>query len=381
VAFGLIAIAYWKHRATGLRAVFIRGEIPKPSTITTKQEALEMYHQRQARRILLAVSLATLFLFHSALLFGVASQIIDLPFQDANSGPFAINNRGQVVGNYFLSNQQPNIATLWQNGQLTYLGTLGGSVSHGRAINNLGQIVGGSETASSHTHAFVWQNGTMTDLGVLPGATDSEAFDINDSGDVVGYMTYPGNIQRPVLWSKGSILDIGAIAAVNGYALGINARGQIVGAAVSAEAGPSCGPVPCHAFLWDHGTIVDLGTLGGPWSGANAINGRGQIVGSGVTASGEQHAFLWQDGVMSDLGTLGGPSSSAVAINDGGQIVGGASDTNAIHAALWTSSGITKLSTPGESSGFANGINARGEIVGVVSTTSDSYNHPEIWIP
>src|SRR5437868_3248242 len=59
-------------------------------------------------------------------------------------------------------------------------------------------------------------------------------------------------------------------------------------------------------------TITDLGTL--PLlrasSAAAGINASGQVVGAADSASGGQHAFLSQNGQMTDLGTLPGSSAS-----------------------------------------------------------------------
>ena len=56
------------------------------------------------------------------------------------------------------------------------------------------------------------------------------------------------------------------------------------------------------------------GHLGGSGRGSEAlgINARGQVVGHSGTAAGPDHAFLWEAGKgMQDLGTLGGPFSVA----------------------------------------------------------------------
>src|SRR5262249_6498226 len=68
-------------------------------------------------------------------------------------------------------------------------------------------------------------------------------------------------------------------------------------------------------------TVTDLGSLGVGESFPLGINNRGQVVGAAPTNI-TDHAFLWQDGTMTDLGTLGGTGSEATGINDRGQVVG-----------------------------------------------------------
>ena len=91
-----------------------------------------------------------------------------------------INERGQVVGSNTIGSGESR-AFLWQNGVLTDLGTLGGPSigSTANAINNQGQVVGASGTSTGELHAFLWQDGIMTDLGVLSG-TFSSAQSINE---------------------------------------------------------------------------------------------------------------------------------------------------------------------------------------------------------
>ena len=70
---------------------------------------------------------------------------------------------------------------------LTDLGTLqGGTLSNALAINAVGQVVGGANTATGATHAFLYTNGAMTDLGTLPGGTTSIANAINSAGEITG---------------------------------------------------------------------------------------------------------------------------------------------------------------------------------------------------
>ncbi len=84
---------------------------------------------------------------------------------------------------------------------ITDLGTLpGGYESIAYGINNRGQVVGYSTTASGEYHAFLWEDGEMTDLGTLGGAY-SVAYGINSRGQVVGYSASASGVHA-VLWSK-----------------------------------------------------------------------------------------------------------------------------------------------------------------------------------
>lgn len=79
-------------------------------------------------------------------------------------------------------------------------------------MNDFGQVVGSSDTANGQTHAFLYSNGTLYDLGTL-GGSFSEARAINNTGQVVGLSTLANGQQRAFLYENGTMYDINNIIA------------------------------------------------------------------------------------------------------------------------------------------------------------------------
>jgi probable HAF family extracellular repeat protein len=58
-------------------------------------------------------------------------------------------------------------AFLYTNGTMHDLGTLGGSISCGLALNSAGAVTGNASVSEGAQHAFVYRNGQMQDLNSL----------------------------------------------------------------------------------------------------------------------------------------------------------------------------------------------------------------------
>jgi probable HAF family extracellular repeat protein len=173
---------------------------------------------------------------------------------------------------------------------MTDLGTFaGGYYSQAYGINDQSQVVGYSNIAGDSTdEAFRWQDGVMSYLGSLNG--QSQADGINDQGQVVGYADFVDYSRRAFLWQDGVMTDLGALAGSAGEAYAINDQGQVVGYFYL-----TCCSV--HASLWQDGIMTDLNdqlSNGAGWTLTNAtgINANGWIVGYGKNPNGLTRAFL-----------------------------------------------------------------------------------------
>jgi len=286
----------------------------------------------------------------------LSATVTQLPFAGR-----AINESGQVAGT-----GPGGRAILWtaSDGAMD-LGTLGGAIASGEALNDAGQVVGWSQVAGSlTTHAFLWTSGQgMQDLFVIAGMTTAN--DINNRGQVVGSGPGPDGKTHALLWTPGvGTRDLGTLGGLftASIAYAINEAGDVVGDSFMPN-----DPSGLHrAVLWRPGQrIRDLGTLGGQGAVARDINESGQVVGEALTEFGPHRAFLWTEAHgMQDLGSVGNFNSSAFAINDVGVVVGETdSEFGPSHAGLWTAAdGMEDLGVIGMSVAFD--INNHLQVVG-----------------
>jgi len=201
----------------------------------------------------------------------------------------------------------------------------GGNACYGISTNSIyaeygNAAVGTTCTTTPALHAAKWtwtsSNITLTDLGVLPnalggpeGGPSSEAYGFNNVGDIVGGSDsrYPSIhdvsslsyvAHHAFLYNSGVMTDLGSIAGPNydSSAIAVNDSHEIVGTTQTISSVD--GSILFRAFLYTHGTMYNLTfyLVGGPTAHltrAFGIDCQGNIAAAGTPASGENtHSYL-----------------------------------------------------------------------------------------
>jgi probable HAF family extracellular repeat protein len=305
----------------------------------------------------------------------------------------------------------------------------GGPVSQGTSNNRMGWTVGFSTLPDFTMRAELWRNGAAMSLGTLGGPNSAVAWpNRNNAGVIVGiaetdemqplgeqwscylavFFVPSGHVCRGFVWRDGAMSPLPTLGGDNGFATGVNNRGQIVGWAENTTHDPTCNEftntnqvLQFEAVMWvrddrddgSHYRAVALPPYPGDLDGAaTAINQRGAAVGisgicDGAIGGGTaEHMVMWRDGrLVRSLPTLGGAYwNTPMDINDRGNVVGFSdlpgdgptfAQTN-FHAFFWSAHrfdcngkavtgtcDIGTLDAQGRSE--ALGINDRNQVVGV----------------
>jgi probable HAF family extracellular repeat protein len=316
----------------------------------------------------------------------------------------------------------------------------GGTVSQGTSDNQEGWVVGFSDLPGDAVmQAELWRGGGAQSLGTLGGPNSSVAWpNRNHHGLIAGiaetselqplheqwscglavFPTVDGHVCRGFAWRNGVMTGLPTLGGDNGFATGVNERGQIVGWAEDNTHDPTCNEftntgqvLQFEAVMWawddGHYRATALPPYPGDLDGAaTAINERGEVVGitgicdAAIGGGTAEHMILWRNGrVALSLPTLGGTYwNTPMDINNRGDVAGfsdrpGDGPTIAqanFHAFFWsarpyscdgkTVSGTCDLGTltvngASDAGTEALGMNDRDQVVGV----SFPSQHAFIW--
>jgi len=218
---------------------------------------------------------------------------IDMGALPSSFGSYAVamNNSGQAVGLTYTGMSFPYVATIWQEGTVTNLGTLAGGWSTAWGINTSGSIVG-----TSDNRAFIYTPAAgMRSLPDPPECIGSQAEAISDSSVIVGSTGATNFVSaiHAAAWRQGMGIDLGLLRPptnfVSSYAHGVNFSEVIVGESDTL--------IGVHAFIFTFTNgmrdLNDFIPSSSGWvlTSATAINDSGQILGMG-NYQGQQRAYL-----------------------------------------------------------------------------------------
>jgi hypothetical protein len=218
----------------------------------------------------------------------------------------------------------------------------GATSSDAWSINNYGDIVGFYVDAAGVTHGFHLDGDSYTAAGAttepippiqggtfitidVPGATFTEATANNDRGEIGGIYLLDGDTtQHAFLLRAGSFLNIDVPGATATTPRGLGDHGEVVFEAVVSGKNT--------AYMLVKGVYTNLeppdSFAGGPvtYSYLSAINHAGTIVGrydDTFHGVGRNRGFILLDGTYGDIFFPGAVSSAALGINDRNVVVGG----------------------------------------------------------
>jgi uncharacterized membrane protein len=252
---------------------------------------------------------------------------IDFPGAVFTSGR-GINNHGEIAGSYHMPGF-PRQAMLLKKGKFIPLAPPAPDASFSEAtnINDRGDITGQWADANGFFHGFLLSDGALTILDV-PGATDTYALGVNDSGLVVGYwdlLDQNGNALAiySFTWKDGGFIDtqINFPGAAGSGLFGVNARGDLSGVWLpdvngNIEHGFVC-PKSAPCFSYDdpiQGAV--------PFTDGKGINAHGQVVSIKIGDDGIWHSYLMSGATFTKIDFPGSTGTGAFGINSTDQIVG-----------------------------------------------------------
>jgi probable HAF family extracellular repeat protein len=221
-----------------------------------------------------------------------------------------LNNTGTVVGNLDLGDSETSGLTpfLWNNGQLDFIFD-GLDFSLATGVSDAGLVSG-----TVNGQAAIWSSAGGTRILTFDGASDGfgNGNAVSANGFVVGAAVTPDsgfNTHAFRYDEAGGMLDLGTLGGAFSEAFGVNDHGDVVGFSSRGD-GTDAG------FLYRDGQIIDLGLFEGEFSGrAVAVNNNGQVVGQdGGGFFSTAIAWIWEDGQKTALADL-------VAIDPGFEIV------------------------------------------------------------
>jgi probable HAF family extracellular repeat protein len=231
----------------------------------------------------------------------------------------------------------------------------GATATQAWGVNDRGEVVGLYSLADKTNHGFLYRAGTLSSID-FPGATSTDVYGINLGGDIVGDYTINGRMHGLVL-SHGRFTTVDVPGAATTSLAAINSNGDIV-AAYNLQDGST------HSSLISDGQFTNIDIPNQTTTLGNGINTAGDIVGND-TMSGVTHGFMLSKGQITPVMAPGADFTGAYGIDSAGNIVGRYRDAAGVfHGYVLSGGSFTTIDIPGATFTGAAAINSVGDIVG-----------------
>jgi len=215
-----------------------------------------------------------------------------------------INDAGNVVGWLFTdSGTEAFIYT-----DQVYLFDLPQGSSKAYAIDSEGRVAG---RLSGEVEQSFLDDGTHH---FLAPELNAYAIDMNDAGQVLIKDLRQNGFHTLRVQTDGSMVDLGTLGGASTQATDINESGQIVGWSQTADG-------KYQAFSWENGKMKALAEPAWTYSSAVAVTDSGDILIKASVGT-QKYVYLLRDGKLIDLENLGGGYVEVSDMNNSGQIVG-----------------------------------------------------------
>jgi probable HAF family extracellular repeat protein len=226
-------------------------------------------------------------------------------FGGSHAIAYGINNSGVIVGAAQDSSGNYE-AFSYSGGSLSSMDPFG-VTSAAHAINSTGFAVGYARDLSGVDVALRYPGLSVPTLGGVNGY----AYGINGSGVIVGRAQDSGGVYQAFRHEGGSTFNIGPGLSTSSVAYDVNDSGDMVGTAFFSAAGVHAGFIRTASL-----DLIFLG-LGGNNSYAYSINTHGDVVGYAQNISGQERAFIHTGGATYDLEALAQAAGLLVNFGDG----------------------------------------------------------------
>lgn len=167
----------------------------------------------------------------------------------------------------------------------------------------------------------------------VAGATSTAAWDINNSGTIVGYSTSGAGAAETstgFILSGGSFTMLGGPAgAISSNALGISDAGVVVGSFVASRVDDGTGTMvlgPAQGFIYSGGAYTTFNVTGANETLLRGISPDGRYLSGYYTTDLQAGVGFYYDTVTSALRIVSAPNSQftiAQGMNNAGTLVGG----------------------------------------------------------